>query len=114
MARSDLGLNGNLPPESWSKEKSSKAGNLVETSSRRADCRAEGGPVSSAVKGSPVAPLNGEGFALGVLLPPSALLGLPRRMGVMSGIVCSSKNRGALKAPATGGVATFGSDEGRC
>jgi len=69
---------------------------------------------SRAVNGSSAAPFNGDGFGLATIEWPSSLPGLPRRIGVISGMDCFSSVGGAWKAPTIGGVATFGSGDGRC
>lgn len=45
---------------------------------------------------------------MGTFGSPSTLVGLPRRMGVISGMLCFSSVGGARNAPANGGVATSG------
>jgi hypothetical protein len=109
---SDLGSKAYLLPDWLSREKSSSGGNLSEASSN------VGGAVtwaeSRAAQGSLPAPLRGEGLGLGTFGSPSTRVGLPRRMGVISGIVCFSSVGGARYAPAMGGLATSGSRGGKC
>ena len=109
------GSNANLLPESWSREKSSRAGNLAEASSRELESRPLGVRVeSSAAQGSLLGPLLGEGLGLGACASPSAFVGLPRLIGVMSGMARISSTIGARNAPTDGGEATLGSAGGRC
>ena len=69
---------------------------------------------SRAVKGSPAAGRNGERLGLDPATPPTALIGRPLRMGVMSGIVSFSADGGAWTAPIAGGEAMSRSGEGKC
>lgn len=103
----------NLLPESCNKENSSRAGNLAEISSKLA--LSLGALESSALKGSLELFLNGEGDGLDTLELASNVVGLPRRIGVISGMICFSTTGDTLKAPASsGGVFVLGSAEGRC
>lgn len=70
--------------------------------------------MSRAEKGSLEAPRNGDGLEFDTFGPFSDFVGLPRRIGVMSGISCFASVGGALKAPTTGGVAVFCLGDGRC
>lgn len=66
-------------------EKSSKGGNRIETSSMKSCVGAEEDGESSASNGSFDAPRIGEGIGFATLCSRSALLGLPRLMGTISG-----------------------------
>ncbi len=104
--------NANLAVESVRIENSSTGGNLVETSSRLT-LGAVDGLESSALKGSLWTPLIGEGLGLGGSFPDSILLGLPRRIGAISGTTGFSLTVGAIYTPIIGGEAIVGGDAGR-
>jgi hypothetical protein len=65
------------------------------------------------MKGSFRTPLLGEGLSLGASFPDSLLLGLPRRIGVISGTTIFSFTTGAMYAPTRGGETIWGGDVGR-
>jgi len=70
--------------------------------------------VSSAAKGSLVAPRRGDGLGLVDVCSECGLVGRPRLIGTISGTACCIWGRGALNAPTRGGEATVKSGEGRC
>ena len=109
----DFGSKAKLPPESCSNENSSSGGNLIDASSDGTASEVDGAE-SRAAHGSFEAFLRGEGLGLGTFGSASALTGLPRRIGVISGIVCFSSVGGPRNAPAIGGDAMLGSGEGKC
>ena len=111
---SDLGSNENLLPESWRREKSSKGGNLIETSSMKSWVGAEDDGESSASNGSFDAPRIGEEFGFTALCSSSVLFGLPRLMGTISGRTFFSSIGCTWYAPTWGGEAILGSGIGSC
>ena len=71
------------------------------------------GVESKAANGSPVV-LKGDGLGRDDMWFAAPLAGLPRRMGVISGITTFSSTGGDLYAPTTGGEAILEGVEGRC
>lgn len=99
---SESGSNVNLLFESWRIAKSARGGNLLEASSTKTLVDPKVAVVSSAPNGSFDIILIGEGLGLGTLCRESGLDGLPRRIGITSGIAGLSSTAGTLYAPAIG------------
>ena len=114
VAPSDFASKANLLCASLRRENFSSSGNLAEMSSSKASSFWLDGAASRALKGSPVAPLNGDGLGLATSCREPGFVGRPRRIGVISGMACRSSTTEAFEAPTTGGEVTFDSGDGRC
>lgn len=71
------------------------------------------GAESRALNGSPLIILKGEGLGFGARWSGEALVGLPRRIGTMSGTASFSSTECDFEATIAGGVAARGSAGGR-
>jgi len=107
------GAKSNFAPLSWSNENSSKDGKRAASSSAAA-LRTCTFWESSAAKGSEDAPLMGEGLGFGATACVTGTVGLPRLIGVISGITWTCCTGATFWIPMIGGEATCGSGDGSC